>query len=750
MRNNSENTTGSEEKHMHVPVTVLARNEIRGLTAVRLLGEAGFTVDLVAIVAEEGDSEGVASSMYIREAREIVAPRLNSGDFDMFREAFTAIGREYSEKGEKPLLFPAGNDCAAAADEGREEFSRYFVMTGPADDEAPGMKQLFDISFLEDAARAAGLNVRDSWIFPLKNDPRRWELVHYDVTFPCVISPANIIRVFRREDYTCETGDDVYRALNAMRDRSPARNAHARADFEHDFDIQIPAVCDDGNIVTAGCAAVSAKAGGAADDALPGEDGAGCGGKTDVFGKKTELPKFGGLLMSQDLPDGTMEKVRSMLASLRYRGMVSVKLSVKDGVIYFDSMDFGCSPSLAALGRSGADLPAVLAEAALGMTYDHTPDASSGFGKTYLDEKKLWDAVMKGRISLRGARREEKKAGLVLLSPRDRDSAPVRDIARVYLRRSRSRRFRSFLRRWFYRLIVFPGRKLTPYIFRYPQIWKKNRDAWDKAEYKVMVVGRNYGTNLCLARSIGKAGYEVEVLRLFQQRLRFRNFLRGLKPDAYSRYVRRYHSVISHRRDSVLADKLIELADPDQKKLLVTSDDVVADTVDLYYNKLKDYYYLSSINEKQGGIDMMMDKSRQKALAKAAGLRVADSRTIRIDRGYFEVPDDIRYPCFVKPNMSRRGTKTKMRRCDSRDELCEALSDFPKVRVIDVLVEEFIDIDHEYSLLGVSTGKTTIGAIVSGQTDRAFVEVSAVSAGVKEVRAAIDQARSDLTRSGRE
>jgi putative ATPase len=48
------------------------------------------------------------------------------------------------------------------------------------------------------------------------------------------------------------------------------------------------------------------------------------------------------------------------------------------------------------------------------------------------------------------------------------------------------------------------------------------------------------------------------------------------------------------------------------------------------------------------------------------------------------------------------------------------------------------------------TGKTTIAAIVSGQTDRAFVEVSAVSAGVKEVRAAIDQARADLTRSGRE
>ena len=48
------------------------------------------------------------------------------------------------------------------------------------------------------------------------------------------------------------------------------------------------------------------------------------------------------------------------------------------------------------------------------------------------------------------------------------------------------------------------------------------------------------------------------------------------------------------------------------------------------------------------------------------------------------------------------------------------------------------------------TGKTTIAAIVSQQTDRRFVEVSAVSAGVKEVRAAIDGARAELVATGRE
>ena len=47
-------------------------------------------------------------------------------------------------------------------------------------------------------------------------------------------------------------------------------------------------------------------------------------------------------------------------------------------------------------------------------------------------------------------------------------------------------------------------------------------------------------------------------------------------------------------------------------------------------------------------------------------------------------------------------------------------------------------------------GKTTIASILSQQTERAFVEVSAVSAGVKEVRAAIDSARARLVGGGGE
>ena len=68
-------------------------------------------------------------------------------------------------------------------------------------------------------------------------------------------------------------------------------------------------------------------------------------------------------------------------------------------------------------------------------------------------------------------------------------------------------------------------------------------------------------------------------------------------------------------------------------------------------------------------------------------------------------------------------------------------------------LRRLVEGDQSMSLLlwgPPGTGKTTIAAIVSQQTDRRFVEVSAVSAGVKEVRAAIDGARAELVATGRE
>ena len=76
-----------------------------------------------------------------------------------------------------------------------------------------------------------------------------------------------------------------------------------------------------------------------------------------------------------------------------------------------------------------------------------------------------------------------------------------------------------------------------------------------------------------------------------------------------------------------------------------------------------------------------------------------------------------------------------------------------QLRAVGSPLHRLIEGDQSMSLLlwgPPGTGKTTIAAIVSQQTRRRFVEVSAVAAGVKEVRSAIDSARSELVRSGQE
>ncbi|MGL5824107.1 MAG: replication-associated recombination protein A [Nocardioides sp.] len=77
----------------------------------------------------------------------------------------------------------------------------------------------------------------------------------------------------------------------------------------------------------------------------------------------------------------------------------------------------------------------------------------------------------------------------------------------------------------------------------------------------------------------------------------------------------------------------------------------------------------------------------------------------------------------------------------------------PQLREPGSPLRRLIESDQSMSLLlwgPPGTGKTTIAGIVSQQSERAFVEVSAVSAGVNQVRAAVDRARAELTRTGQE
>ena len=104
-----------------------------------------------------------------------------------------------------------------------------------------------------------------------------------------------------------------------------------------------------------------------------------------------------------------------------------------------------------------------------------------------------------------------------------------------------------------------------------------------------------------------------------------------------------------------------------------------------------------------GAINRLMSKDVQKELAIAAGLPVINSCVIKTHRGEFEIPDSVTYPCFMKPNISRNSSKSRMKKCNNEEELRGYLTEFSVKKDIEMLVEDFVEIKREYSLLGVST-----------------------------------------------
>lgn len=143
--------------------------------------------------------------------------------------------------------------------------------------------------------------------------------------------------------------------------------------------------------------------------------------------------------------------------------------------------------------------------------------------------------------------------------------------------------------------------------------------------------------------------------------------------------------------------------------MLIPTDDFAADAIDAHYQLLKKHFLLPNIQDTENGICNLMCKDYQKELAKAAGLPVTNSRLIKTHNGAFTIPDNVKYPCFIKPNISKNSVKTIMRKCNSKEELKNTIRTFSKAHDIEILVEDYIEVANEYSLLGLST-KTNVFA----------------------------------------
>ena len=221
---------------------------------------------------------------------------------------------------------------------------------------------------------------------------------------------------------------------------------------------------------------------------------------------------------------------------------------------------------------------------------------------------------------------------------------------------------------------------------------------------KVIIIGVTYATRLTLARAIHRAGYEVTLIYFSQYAPD--EFDPNPPYDTYSNCVE--HCYHSRKTESDLIPLLLEkCTDPNGKTVIIPACDYSISIIDANQDKLRDSFLFPNINHQQGEMISWMGKTRQKALARQLGLNVAEANEVYVKNGLFTLPGTIKYPCFPKPSMSYKGGKAGLVRCDNEDELNAAIRMIIEKGGdnISVLVEDYIDIDNEYAIVGLSDGE---------------------------------------------
>lgn len=226
---------------------------------------------------------------------------------------------------------------------------------------------------------------------------------------------------------------------------------------------------------------------------------------------------------------------------------------------------------------------------------------------------------------------------------------------------------------------------------------------------KVVVIGNSFTTRLAVIRALANMECEITAVCIgFYPELR-RGDTPPMPADAYSRYVSR--CLFFERRegrDGLVRLLLNECADPQEQVLLIPTSDFSVVTIDTNQHLLEEKFIFPHIRHEEGAIERWMNKELQKTQARKAGLTAPDSIVLKATNHVYQIPSDIHFPCFTKPLASIGGGKHCQRRCNTLQELQEVVNIAERLGITELLVEDYINIEIEYAVLGWSDGKDVI------------------------------------------
>ena len=207
---------------------------------------------------------------------------------------------------------------------------------------------------------------------------------------------------------------------------------------------------------------------------------------------------------------------------------------------------------------------------------------------------------------------------------------------------------------------------------------------------KAIVIGGDHHNTLGAIRGLGERGIMPDLVLVVPAAMTF--------VDA-SKYIAQKWKIDT---DDEIVDFLIsEYKDEKEKPVVICCSDSSSGVIDDNADRLRPYFYLPGAEEK-GHISKLMNKQEMADLAVEVGLNIPQTSYLE---GAEQDLSTIKLPCIIKPIVSRKGSKAEIAICRTLAEL----EDYSKTHnLCNEQIQDFIDKDFEYQLIGCSTKSEVI------------------------------------------
>lgn len=217
-----------------------------------------------------------------------------------------------------------------------------------------------------------------------------------------------------------------------------------------------------------------------------------------------------------------------------------------------------------------------------------------------------------------------------------------------------------------------------------------------KIENTIVVVGADHHNTLAVVRCLGYNKCKIDIV-IHGDHASIKNVR-----VSHSRYAKGKTETVGES-EALLLEHLLQKGEAfftERKAILFPCSDFAAYVMDSNFMQLSRYYMIPGFKDTPGKVVYLMDKWHQKELADQYEIPMAKTWKLERVDSSFEIPQDVIFPCIVKPEISAHGKKSDITICHTVLELQEALDDLKAKGYSFLILQQFLKKQYEVCAYG--------------------------------------------------